>query len=389
MRDLLNIFDSVALSEAVNPTIEQIAQQAGFETKASGNKLSVMVQIPDGAKKNEFRKEIFRDLLATFLKQAPELGPFVGVDAKISSLGFIGFEKDNTKVVVKDQGVQGEKSAGVANEAELAAILQSMVEKYKSIDVEFRDPRGKSLKLNNVTEVEMVGKDVKERKKADVVLKSENKRLPVSLKKLDAETWESADTMFGKKAREIIDNLVDQGVVALRKLPGDDGYALSKEIVVEPTEEEAMSAIFGSDINPEGGIVIQTFQPEHFVQEENKITIECHAVIKNKQDIPESHLMVWLIRNNAGRLSKSLGIRGLRPMASVLTRAIGRRGDKDVILVDKNGNVVERPDSSPAKTDADSLDQVGKSSRLTGPGVRAAKAGKPKDDEGTLGRRRR
>jgi hypothetical protein len=389
MRDLLNIFDSVALSEAVNPTIEQIAQQAGFETKASGNKLSVMVQIPDGAKKNEFRKEIFRDLLATFLKQVPELGAFVGVDAKISSLGFIGFEKDNTKVVVKDVGVQGEKSAGVANESELAAILQSMVEKYKSIDVEFQDPRGKSLKLDNVTEVEMVGKDVKERKKADVVLKSDSKRLPVSLKKLDAETWESADTMFGKKAREIIDDLVDQGVVALRKLPGDDGYALSKEIVVEPTEEEAMSAVFGSDINPEGGIVIQTFKPEHFVQEENKITIECHAVIKNKQDIPESHLMVWLIRNNAGRLSKSLGIRGLRPMASVLTRAIGRRGDKDVILVDKDGNVVERPTASPAKTDTDSLDQVGKSSRLIGPGVRAAKASKSKDDEETLGRRRR
>jgi hypothetical protein len=393
MRDLLNIIDSAALTEAVNPSIEQIAQQAGFETRASGNKLSVMAQIPDGAKKNEFRKTIFRDLLSTFLQKVPDLEPFVGVDAKISSLGFIGFKNDNTKVVVKDLGVQGEKSAGVANEAELANILQSMVEKYKSIDVEFRDPRGKSLVLNNVTEVEMVGKDVKERKKADVVLKSDSKRLPVSLKKLDAETWESADTMFGKKAREIIDDLVDKGVVELRKLPGDDGYALSKEIVVEPTEEEAMNAIFGSDINPEGGIVIQTFKPEHFVQEENKITIECHAVIKQKDDIPESHLMVWLIRNNAGRLSKSLGIRGLRPMASVLTRAIGRRGDKDVILVDKDGDVVERP-AAEKPTDAadmtDRLDAVTNAPRLIGPGARTARRGnEPKTDAGTLGRERR
>ena len=394
MRDLLNLIDNATLTEAVNPTIQQIVQQAGFETKASGNKLAVLAQIPDGAKKNEFRKEIFRDLLSNFLRQVPELGPFAGVDAKISSLGFIGFEKDNTKVVVKDQGVQGEKSAGVANEAELANILQSMVEKYKSIDVEFVDPRGKSLKINNVTEVEMVGKDVKDRKKADVVLKSDTQRLPVSLKKLDAETWESADTMFGKKAREIIDDLVDKGVVELKKLPGEDGYALSKEIVVEPTEQEAMNAIFGTDINPEGGIVIQTFRPEHFVQEENKITIECHAVIKQKDDIPESHLMVWLIRNNAGRLSKSLGIRGLRPMASVLTRAIGRRGDKDVILVDKDGNVVERPTSTAKQSTkpedmTDRLDQVGKSSRLTGPGVRAARSAEPRTDAGTLGRERR
>jgi hypothetical protein len=136
---------------------------------------------------------------------------------------------------------------------------------------------------------------------------------------------------------------VDKGIVTLKELPGNDGYALSKEIVVEPTEEEAMTAIFGSDINPAGGIVIQTFKPEHFVQDGNNVTIDAHAVIKSKADIPESHLMVWLIRNNAGRLSKSLGIRGLRPMASVLTRAIGRRGDKDVVLVDKDGNVVERP----------------------------------------------
>jgi hypothetical protein len=395
MRDLLNIIDSTVLTEAVNPSIEQIAQQAGFETRASGNKLSVMAQIPDGAKKNEFRKAIFRDLLSTFLQKAPDLEPFVGVDAKISSLGFIGFKNDNTKVVVKDLGVQGEKSAGVANEAELASLLQSMVEKYKSIDVEFRDPRGKTLTLNNVTEVEMVGKDVKERKKADVVLKSDTKRLPVSLKKLDAETWESADTMFGKKAREIIDDLVDKGVVELKKLPGDDGYALSKEIVVEPTEEEAMNAVFGSDINPEGGIVIQTFKPEHFVQEENKITIECHAVIKTKEDIPESHLMVWLIRNNAGRLSKSLGIRGLRPMASVLTRAIGRRGDKDVILVDKDGNVVERPAAQSVnqpKRPEDMTDRLDKltDKRLTGPGARAARSEiEPRTDAGTLGRDRR
>jgi hypothetical protein len=102
-------------------------------------------------------------------------------------------------------------------------------------------------------------------------------------------------------------------------------------------------------------------------------------------------LMVWLIRNNAGRLSKALGIRGLRPMASVLTRAIGRRGNKDVVLVDKNGNVVERPtaDDSAAKLSTDDLDAVNKTSRLTGPGVRASKASKPRDDVGTLGRERR
>jgi hypothetical protein len=390
MRDLLNLFNT-ALTEAVNPTIDQAVNTAGFQTKTSGNLLAALVQIPDGAKKNQFRTNILNDLLTQMKAEFAELKPFVGTDSKISSLGYIGFESDPTKIVVKDVGVQGDKSAGVANEAELAAMLQSMVEKYKTIDVTFKDPRGNTLKINNVTSVELTGKDVKDRKKADVMLKSKTKSLPVSLKKLDAETWESADTTFGAKAREIIDKLVDDGVVQLRKLPDNDGFALSKEIVIEPTEEEAMDAVFGTDINPAGGIVIQTFKPEHFVQEENKITVEAHAVIKTKKDIPESHLMVWLIRNNAGRLSKALGIRGLRPMASVLTRAIGRRGNKDVVLVDKNGNVVERPtaDDSAAKLSTDDLDAVNKTSRLTGPGVRASKASKPRDDVGTLGRERR
>ena len=390
MRDLLNLFNTV-LTEAVNPTIDQAVNTAGFQTKTSGNLLAVLVQIPDGAKKNQFRTNILNDLLTQMEAEFAELTPFIGTDSKISSLGYIGFKSDPTKIVVKDVGVQGDKSAGVANEAELAAMLQSMVEKYKTIDVTFKDPRGNTLKINNVTSVELTGKDVKDRKKADVILKSKTKSLPVSLKKLDAETWESADTMFGAKARKIIDKLVADGIVKLRKLPGDDGFALSKEIVVEPTEEEAMDAVFGGDINPAGGIVIQTFKPEHFVQEENKITVEAHAVIKTKKDIPESHLMVWLIRNNAGRLSKALGIRGLRPIASVLTRAIGRRGDKDVVLVDQDGDVVERPtaDNSAAKLSTDDLDAVNKTPRLTGPGVRASKAGKPRDDVGTLGRERR
>lgn len=390
MRDLLNMLDTI-LTEAVNPSIAQTVQQAGYQTKVNGNLLVALAQIPAGAGKNQFRSMVLNDLLTRMQQAFPDLSPAIGSDAKISSLGYIGFQGDPTKIVVKDVGIQGDKSAGVANEAELANLLKSMVEAYKSINVTFRDDRGKTLEIRDVTDVELTGKDVKDRKKADVVLKSQSQRLPVSLKKLDAETWESADTMFGAKAREIIDRLVDNGVVTLTKLGEKDGYKLSKEIVVEPTEEEAMSAIFGQDINPEGGIVIQTFKPEHFVQDGNSVAIDAHAVIKNKQDIPESHLMVWLIRNNAGRLSKSLGIRGLRPMASVLTRAIGRRGDKDVVLVDKNGNIVQRPprDTAPAM-DTDALDAVDKQTRLKGPGARTAKsAAEPKLDKATLGREKR
>jgi hypothetical protein len=313
------------------------------------------------------------------------------------------FANSPVKVLVKDKGKQGEQSAGVANEIELASIIQSAVEKYGTVDVKFVDPRGVELDITNVDEVDVVGRDTAGRKKADVVLKSTGDQLPVSIKKVDADMWESADSLFGRRAREILDKLVDDGVVTLKKIKERNGkpvYALSKEIVMEPTEQEAMNAIFGGDLNPRGGVVIQTFKPEHFKQEGDQITVECHAVINKKEDIPESHLMVWLLRNDSDRNSASLGIAGVRPLGVTLTRGIGRKGTKDVVLVDVNGNVVDNPNlkkqilgtepESAARVDADDLDQAAKKTKFVGPGATAAsRQEKIKTDPDTLGRKRR
>lgn len=361
MRDLIDLL------EAANPAIIQALQDQGYQTKVSGNRIAALVQVPE-KNKSGHRKSILQSIQQSLAQTDADLGPRIEDMPTISSIGVIAFENDPTVITVKDQGIQGDRSAGVANEAELAKLIQSVVEKYGSADVTFVDPRGNSLQLDNVTKVEETGKQVKDKetgqsKKADVVLRSGDRRLPISIKKLNAESWESADSSFGRRAREIIDQLVDQELVELQPVKGDN-FKLSREIVVEPTEEEAIRAIFGGDLNPEGGIVIQTFQPEHFVQDGNKITVQCHAVIKTKSDIPDSHLMVWLIRNQAGRMSKNLGIRGIRPVGSTLQRAIGRRGDKDVILVDKDGKVVERPAKSRSK-DTDGLPVPGARSSVT------------------------
>jgi hypothetical protein len=116
-------------------------------------------------------------------------------------------------------------------------------------------------------------------------------------------------------------------------------------------------------------------------------------VIASRADIPESHLMVWLLRNDPSRNSLALGIPGIRVMGATLTRGIGKHGTKDVILVDKNGNVLEKSQPAQVKPDADvgldDLDAVA-DKRLTGPGAKAAKAkSTPKTDTATLGRDRR
>lgn len=348
-RTLVENVDQNSSKTLTKNDVESVLRAAGYEDfKINGNKINVIVQIPDGAKKNQYRMAMLDEILDVLQKQIPEYNPSFVKDPGLSSLGGIVFGNSPVSIVVKDSGKQGDKSAGVANELELASLLQSVVEKFGRANVNFVDPRGKELSIDDCTEVDVAGRTTTGRRKADVVLRSESQALPVSIKKLDAEVWESADNMFGARAKEVINNLVEEGIIKLnqigtRRVKGNEVpvYELSKEIVMEPTEEEALAAIFGSDINPEGGVVIQTFKPEHFKQDGENVTVDAHAVIASVEDIPESHVMVWLIRNDSTRNGGSLGIAGLRPLGVTMQRGLGKKGNKDVVMIDKDGNVTK------------------------------------------------
>ena len=351
----LGTYERDALKEDDEPTdnkqlskqeLEQKLRDNGFsDLKVSGNKITVLTQIPDGQKKLEFRIALLQEILDNLKIELKQYDPQYSNDASLkSSIGGIVFPNSPLHIVVKDSGKQGEKSAGVANEIELGSLIQSVIEKFGSANVAFTDPRGVKLTIENANEVEIAGRTTAGRRKADVVIKSPNSRLPISIKKVNADMWESADSLFGQRAKQVIEKLVDEGVVELKQikqLKGNPVYQLSKEIVMEPTEEEALQAIFGSDINPEGGIVIQTFKPEHFKQDGNNIDVDAHAVIINKDDIPESHVMYWILRNDETRNSKSLGIPGIRPLGVTAKRALGSKVTKDVIVVDSEGNVIK------------------------------------------------
>lgn len=392
MRDLLNIIDNKSLTlESVGPTKDDVIaalNAAGYEQLKTGtNVIAATVQIPDGAKKNEFRVSILGDILSKMQQAFPGSNPRIFQAQKYGSLGGVVFDNSPIGIVVKDVGKQGDQSAGVANELELASFLQSVIEKYGSANVTFVDPRGKKISIDDCTSVDVAGRDTAGRKKADVVLKSEKSSLPISIKKLDADMWESADSLFGSKAKSILQDLQDKNAIELKKFKDDAGrvyYKLNKEIVVEPSEEEALNAIFGSDLNPKGGVVIQTFKPEHYTQDENNVTVQAHSVIAKKDDIPESHLMVWLIRNDKSRNNP---LPGLRTLGVTLTRGIGRRGDKDVVLVDRKGNIVEKPKSvekPKAATEPEELD-VATQARSD---VKAATAPERLGTEKSLGRKR-
>jgi len=341
--------DPTEIKAVTKPEVEAVLRAGGYEDfKINGNKINVIVQIPDGAKKNEYRVAIMKEVIALLKAEFDEAVQYVN-DPGLSSLGGAVFDNSTVCVVIKDAGKQAEKSAGMSNELELASTIQSVIEKYGMANVTFKDKRGKKMTIKNATEAEMTGKETSGGRKADIVLRSARGVLPISIKELSADFWESSDTAFGARAKEILQKLQDEGIVKLtqiaertNKRTGEKTpvWKLNKEIVMEPTTQEAMNAIFGSDLNPRGGIVIQDFGPEHFTQKGNNIEVACHAVITNKDEIPESHLMVWQIRNDSTRMNP---LPGLRTLAATLTRGIGKKGTKDVILVDQYGNVVKNP----------------------------------------------
>ena len=210
-----------SLLEAILPPlareeVETALNVSGYkDLKIVGNKIMVLTQIPDGAKKNEFRSMLLSEILEIVRKRFRNRNPEYSDSRSLSSLGGIVFPGSLVSIVVKDIGKQGKKSAGVGNEVNIAARIQSVVDEYGYANVTFVDTRGKKLNIRKCIEVVSSGGDVTNNKKADIMLRSSSKTLPISIKQVNAESWQSADKMFGARGREIIDKLVKDKVIKL------------------------------------------------------------------------------------------------------------------------------------------------------------------------------
>ena len=74
---------------------------------------------------NGDRKQALNDTLLAVKKITPQANPQIMSDPT-SSIGVIGFPGSSIKVGIKSSEQQGDKSAGVANELELAKIIQGV-----------------------------------------------------------------------------------------------------------------------------------------------------------------------------------------------------------------------------------------------------------------------
>lgn len=240
----------------------------------------------------------------------------------LSSIGHLIID-DTFLLTAKPKNRQGTASAGVDNEVMMVQEIKNAIKDSdnNSISVIFKHG-GSMFKLTDVTEVIGAGADTAGRKKSDVNIISKGKIIPISLKKDNAENWESADSYWGEKARQYVDFAVEKGDVKLEQ----EGkiFKITPNLAVKSTKEEKTNVVFGSDILPgKGAVIKKTFSKEDFKFDgkKNILYITVTEIIRTLSDIEGSPSDVWfLIRNDRTRLGSPIGYPGLRVLAVYASR---------------------------------------------------------------------
>lgn len=239
----------------------------------------------------------------------------------LSSIGHLVIE-NKFLLTAKPKSRQGSASAGLDNEIMLVQEINNAVNdsSKKVITVVFRHGNTK-FEMKGVTKAVGAGADTAGRKKSDVNIFSNNKPVPISLKKDNAENWESADSYWGATARKFIDKAVEQGKAKLVQ----DGaiYKLEPNLAVKANMQEKENVVFGSDILPlRGAVIKRTFQKEDFKfdAKTDTLTISVSEIMRTLADVHGPSDVWFLIRNDKTRLGSSIGYAGLRVLAVYQSR---------------------------------------------------------------------
>jgi len=237
-------------------------------------------------------------------------------DKGSSSVGAVVVDQYTIKA--RPASKQGKKSAGLDNEDTMIDNIK-MFTKSGPMTVKITDGR-KSYLYENVIDVEEVGRDTTNRKKADVrlVIKG-GKKIPISIKKDNAEMWESADSYWAPVAKKIVDKLEANGEVEIKK--AGSVFKMTPNLGIKANNKEKQAVVFGSDLLGSGFVVVRTFRSSDFqmTSDGDILEVKVTKIIDKMSDLKGKSDIFFLIRNDSSR--KGSKIRpGLRVLAVSATR---------------------------------------------------------------------
>ena len=212
-----------------------------------------------------------------------------------SSMGGIRYK--GARFLVKPVGRQGRSAPGLDNED----VLVNNVRKYLdegAKNVIFKG-ENKNYVCRNITSIDDVGYDVASGKKADVILRGETEDYPISIKKLNAGFWESADRRYKSVLMNLLDKINDGEVPPLGLRPYLDVQGNEKEgifvmydtntnkkisgvIVTDLPDREESSIIFGSD---NVVVIYGTYLDSSFKLEGDDLIVKVGKILENLDDV--------------------------------------------------------------------------------------------------------
>jgi len=256
------------------------------------------------------------DVLEKVAKSFGELGAKYDPNKGSSSVGAVTMGMFTIKA--RPASKQGKKSAGLDNEDAMIDGIKQFTNNGP-MTVRITDGR-KSYTYKDVIDVEEVGRDTSNRKKADVrlVIKG-GKKIPISIKKDNAEMWESADSYWAATAKKIVDNLEKDGEIELTK--NGTVWKMKPNLGVPADPTEKRNVVFGSDLLNKGFVVVRSFRSSDFTIDKTGDILEVRVtkIIDKMTDLKGDADIFFLIRNDSSR--KGSKIRpGLRVLAVSATR---------------------------------------------------------------------
>jgi hypothetical protein len=301
----------------VNLSMDEIKSRltaAGYNNFKDKSSSQVFVLV-DNVNRVELLQKIEKIFSSEGAKYDPEKGQ--------SSVGMVVVGRFS--IGASPASKQGKKSAGLDNEDTLINNINSFV-KNGPINIKFIAGK-KTFKVDGVIKAIEMGRDTSGRKKSDVNLQTKSgKIIPISLKKDGAEMWESADSYYAKKAKDIIDRLIIDKKVTLS---GRNIKKITPNIAIEATKKEAKDVVFGSDLLGTGAVLYRTWKASDFkITENGNLEIISSKIYTNEREVENGdHSVYFLIRNDSSRKGSKI-YPGIRVLAVGKTRI-----NKNVLVV--------------------------------------------------------
>ncbi len=268
----------------------------------------------------EYRVLVPRNQRSEYITKMDAIDGFE-YDGSMSGSSIGGVRYKGARFLIKPEGLQGRNAPGLDNED----ILVNNIKKYLDEGAENVIFKGenKDYVCKDVVGVRDVGLDVAGGKKADIIIDGENETYPISVKKLNAGFWESADRRYKSVLMNLLDKINDGEVPPLGLRPYLDVQGNEKKgifvmydtntdkkisgvIVTDLPDKEENSIIFGSD---NAVVIYGTYTDNSFKLVGKDLIVTVGKILTDMGDVEEYNLEPVLnIRHDSTRQ----GQRGLR-----------------------------------------------------------------------------